>query len=526
MTAAAPSARTPLVVGRYALFDEIAKGGMATVHIGRLLGPVGFLRTVAIKRLHPELARDPEFVSMFIDEARLAARIRHPNVAPTLDVVADRGELFLVMEYLEGEALSGLIRKAASAGSRIPAELVASILVGALHGLHAAHEALDDRGRPLELVHRDVSPQNLFVGKDGMTRVLDFGVAKAAGRIQSTRAGLVKGKLTYMAPEQLRSEVVTRQADIYAIAVVLWEVLTGKRLFQGDAASIVRARLRDAEVPRPSQVGHSPPELDDLVLRGLATDPKERFATALEMAIALERVVVPASVSEVATWMRELSGPGMGARAAQVAAIEALADSIPDLTDVVNHLEATREADDAALVATIRTDLPPSSGETPPSGETTLPGEPTTVDPVDDFALAAEPRLLDRQDAAHATSRRRRRIAAVLASLFAVGLGALALARAQRNVSAASTSRAAPPQVTATDPPRSEATSEQTTATGGEEPPPELGLPAAATSEPRRKAPPSSTAGPRRPRAASHPQRPPGNSTTSPYSFDNLGGRY
>ena len=156
------------VVGRYALYGEIAAGGMATVHFGRLLGPVGFSRTVAIKRLHPQFAKDPEFVSMFLDEARLAARIRHPNVVPTLDVVATQGELFLVMDYVQGESLSKLIRIAREQGGCIPGRITAGILVGALHGLHAAHEAKNERGEPLGIVHRDISPQNVLVGSDGV----------------------------------------------------------------------------------------------------------------------------------------------------------------------------------------------------------------------------------------------------------------------------------------------------------------------------------------------------------------------
>ena len=195
----------PIVVGRYALFDEIASGGMATVHLGRLLGPSGFARTVAIKRLHPQFAKDPEFVAMFLDEARLAARIRHPNVVSTLDVVARRRRAL---------PRDGVRRRASrSRGSREVARATASdrsrcrssarSIAGVLHGLHAAHEATSERGEPLGIVHRDVSPQNVLVGVDGVARVLDFGVAKAAGRVQTTRDGQIKGKLAYMAPEQL-----------------------------------------------------------------------------------------------------------------------------------------------------------------------------------------------------------------------------------------------------------------------------------------------------------------------------------
>ncbi|MGH7280352.1 MAG: serine/threonine-protein kinase, partial [Polyangiaceae bacterium] len=229
-------------MGRYALYAEIASGGMATVHFGRLLGPVGFSRTVAIKRLHPQFAKDPEFVSMFLDEARLAARIRHPNVVPTLDVVATQGELFLVIDYVQGESLSKLVRGARGRGQRVPPRIVATILSGSLHGLHAAHEARNERGEPLNIVHRDISPQNILVGTDGVARVLDFGVAKAAGRIQTTREGQLKGKLAYMAPEQLSGDV-SRKTDVYAAAVVLWEALTGRRLFTGENEAAILGKV-------------------------------------------------------------------------------------------------------------------------------------------------------------------------------------------------------------------------------------------------------------------------------------------
>src|SRR5258708_29137656 len=169
------------VVGRYLLCDEIAAGGMATVHVGRLMGTAGFSRTVAIKRLHAQFAKDPDFVSMFLDEARLAARIRHPNVIGTLDVVALEGELFLVMEYVPGESLARLWRTTFDTGRTIPLPIISAILVGVLDGLHAAHEATDDNGEPLGIVHRDVSPHNILAGTDGIARVLDFGDAKAAG---------------------------------------------------------------------------------------------------------------------------------------------------------------------------------------------------------------------------------------------------------------------------------------------------------------------------------------------------------
>ncbi|MEO7093924.1 MAG: serine/threonine-protein kinase [Polyangiales bacterium] len=322
---------TPRVLGRYVLHGEIAAGGMAAVHLGRLLGPVGFSRTVAIKRLHPQFAKDPEFVAMFLDEARIAARIRHPNVVPTLDVVASEGELFLVMDYVEGESLARLVRAARRRGAPPSPRLVVAVIVATLQGLHAAHEAKGEQGQPLGIVHRDVSPQNVLVGVDGVARVLDFGVAKALGRSQVTREGQLKGKLPYMAPEQIRRRgVVTRQTDVYAASVVLWEALAARRLFDGDDEAQVLAAVLDGHVEPPSQYAPGiTPALDALVLRGLAHDPATRFATARDMALALEACVAPATTGEISAWVTSLAGDALETRATWVHAIE----SNPDLSE-------------------------------------------------------------------------------------------------------------------------------------------------------------------------------------------------
>ncbi len=316
------SQSAPRILGRYALYGAIAAGGMATVHLGRLLGHVGFERTVAIKRLHPQFAQDPEFVSMFLDEARVVARIRHPNVVPTLDVVAEGGELFIVMEYVQGESLARLIKAAGSAGAPIPLPLVAHILGGVLHGLHAAHEARNERGEPLDVVHRDISPQNILVGADGTARILDFGVAKAAGRIQSTREGQLKGKLAYMAPEQI-SGIVTRTTDVYAASVVLWEALTGRRLFSGENEAHVMKQVLEGHIGPPSEYA---PEvtsgLDALVLRGLQREPADRFPTAREMALALEEEVTPVAASKVGAWVEATAHRTLQDRSERIAVIE------------------------------------------------------------------------------------------------------------------------------------------------------------------------------------------------------------
>jgi serine/threonine-protein kinase len=296
---------------------------MATVHYGRLLGPVGFSRTVAIKRLHAQFAKDPEFAAMFLDEARLAARIRHPNVVQTLDVVAMDGELFLVMDYVQGESLGRLIRASAAKKEYIPVDIVSSVMCGVLHGLHAAHEANTEAGDPLTIVHRDVSPQNVLVGADGVPRVLDFGVAKAAGRMQTTREGQLKGKLAYMSPEQLRAGAVDRRTDVYAAGVVLWETLVLKHLFAGESEGAVVTKVLEETITAPSAlVAGLPSHLDALVLRALERDPAKRFETAREMALALEAAVPIASPTRVVEWLQGLVGELLAERAKSVALVE------------------------------------------------------------------------------------------------------------------------------------------------------------------------------------------------------------
>jgi serine/threonine-protein kinase len=296
------------VRGRYLVGDEIAAGGMATVHLGKVRGPFGFSSTVAIKRLHPSLARDPELVAMFVDEARLASRVRHPNVVPILDVFADEGELGLVMEYVEGESLARLCGLAAAASAEIPVAVAVGIVAAVLHGLHAAHEACDERGSSLDLVHRDVSPQNVLVGTDGVARVIDFGIAKATGRSSASRNGQLKGKIAYMSPEQIQAGGVDRRTDVYGASVVLWELLCGERLFDGETEGTVLARVLDEAVPPPGSVRAGvPAALDAIVLRGLDRTRPRRFESAAAMARALEATVAPAGAETIGAWVQGLA---------------------------------------------------------------------------------------------------------------------------------------------------------------------------------------------------------------------------
>lgn len=272
-----------LRLGSYQLLYEIGSGGMANVYLA-CHTPTG--RPVAIKRIHPHLAASERFVLMFLDEARIASSLDHPNVARVLELGEDRGEHFLAMEYLHGEHLGQLVAQQIRR-RRAPLEphLGAFIASEVACGLHHAHEARDALGAPLDLVHRDVTPGNIFVGYDGSVKLTDFGIAKARHRITQTQTGSVKGKLAYMSPEQALAHPIDRRTDVFALGVCLWETTVGQRLFKGDNEAQTVLRLTSGKVPPPStrRAGY-PPALERIVMRALAHDPANRHATALELA--------------------------------------------------------------------------------------------------------------------------------------------------------------------------------------------------------------------------------------------------
>ncbi len=278
-------------LGRYEIVSWIASGGMANVFVARALGVAGFERLVALKLLHPHIAHEHEFVSMFLDEARLAARIRHPNVVATLDISSSEAEgFYLVMELVEGHHLGKLMSGAAKQGFRLPTSVVLRIVVDALQGLGAAHDLMDAAGQPLQLVHRDVSPHNVLVGQDGIARLTDFGVAKAEARLAATRDGQFKGKLGYMAPEQVASGRCDRRSDLVAMGVLLWEALVGRRLFRADdTVGQIRAVLQQP-IPPLSSIRPELAPLDAVLQRALARDPEARFPDAASFIEAIEAV--------------------------------------------------------------------------------------------------------------------------------------------------------------------------------------------------------------------------------------------
>jgi serine/threonine-protein kinase len=308
----------PLRLGNYEPLLELASGGMATVYIARQLGAAGFERIVVVKRVHRHLLGNRDFYDMFRDEARVASIIKHPNVVPVIDVVEvtqPERELFLVMDYVESSSLATLRKAAHEEKQRIPVPILARILYDVLMGLHAAHTAIDMQGHPLDVVHRDVSPQNVIVGIDGSTRLIDFGVAKASHRLTETKSGSVKGKYSYMAPEQARGAEVDRRTDIFAAGVVLHECLTDRRLFRGENELDTVRRIMEAEIPAPSTVQPAiPAALDAVTLKALARPMDQRFQTAIEMAEAIEHAVSLASPREVAAYLEKVCGTRLGER--------------------------------------------------------------------------------------------------------------------------------------------------------------------------------------------------------------------
>jgi serine/threonine-protein kinase len=292
---------------------------MATVWAARRHGAHGFSKVVAVKTMLSELGDDADFQRMFLAEARVAARIRHPNVVETVDLGEEGGTLYLAMEWVDGETL-GSIMKAAFAGSGVPLPIALKLVVEACAGVHAAHELRDDDDRLLGLVHRDVSPPNILVSYDGVVKLADFGVAKSMESNNAlTLAGQVKGKLRYMAPEQLRSESIDRRTDVFALGINLYQLTTGRHPWPGDTAAVTMQRILSQDPEHPSDFLESyPPDLERIVLKALHRDPAERFATAAEMALAIEEFARGAcglaSTREVATYVQELLGSRGAAR--------------------------------------------------------------------------------------------------------------------------------------------------------------------------------------------------------------------
>ena len=268
----------------------LARGGMAEVYLARMSGVGGFAKLLVIKRILPHLNDDPDFVAMFVNEGRVAARLDHPNICHVYELGEVEGEVFLAMEYLDGLAwseLSPLVPRGRGVELRVAATVIGQIC----EGLRYAHEYRDVDGTPMPIVHRDVSPQNLFITTEGVCKLLDFGVSKVLTEGSRTRTGMLKGKLPYMAPEQIRGEAIDARADVFSMGVVLWEALTKERLFARDSDYQIWKAITDEEIPRPtSRVAGLPPQIDAVVARALSRDVAARYPTIRAFASELRDV--------------------------------------------------------------------------------------------------------------------------------------------------------------------------------------------------------------------------------------------
>jgi serine/threonine protein kinase len=321
--AAPPVAGGTYFLGRYRVVDEIGVGGMASVHLARMDGPGGFQKWVAIKRIHPHLVEDETFVNMFLDEARVAARISHPNVATVFELGKHDDTYWIAMEYLHGEPLREVMRRTEELGQPMPPEIACRVIADAAEGLHSAHELLGRNGEKLQLVHRDVTPHNLFVTYDGCTKVVDFGIAKFSSRMANTRAGTLKGKLAYMSPEQVAGEAIDRRTDVFALGVVLWELTTGQRLFRMENDLDTLAKVQECNVPRPSSIVRGYPiDLEKIVLKALAKNKNERYRTSRELSRALQSLLMRRGLfiasDEVASYMTSVFGDRIQKREAHL----------------------------------------------------------------------------------------------------------------------------------------------------------------------------------------------------------------
>ncbi|MEM9189715.1 MAG: protein kinase [Myxococcota bacterium] len=386
-----------VIGGRYQLLHRLASGGMGSVYAGRAIGAGGFERRLAIKRLHPHLAEREKFVAMFLDEARLAARIHHPNVVPTLDVFAADGSYYLIMEYVEGMELGRLLAEAVEHSTKVPVRVLMRIILDALAGLAAAHALTDKNGVPLNLVHRDISPQNILVGIDGVARLTDFGVAKAEDRLHVTVGEEFKGKLAYASPEQLEYTKVGQQADLFSLGVVLFEALTHRRLFRGDDARTVREMVLSGSYPTVSEFEIGLSLFDEIVAKAMARSPESRVQSAVslsrELSAVANRSVGIAESLEVAEWLRRLGAEYLDQRATTLRRAESTVEYpssagplIPREIDVEPTDQLTRRVSTKVLASDGREEerSPDQVSYTAPRGTASLAGQ-------DDGSVAAPP---------------------------------------------------------------------------------------------------------------------------------------
>lgn len=366
-----PRARALEGVGRYRLLTELGTGATARVWLGRAEGVGGFHRLFAVKMIHEHLCGETKFVDLFLNEARIASRIHHPNVVAISDVGLESGSYYLSMDYVGGETLTRLLQATWNQGQPLPIDITLQILLQCCEGLHAAHELRDRDGRPLGVVHRDVAPQNIMVGYDGVVRLMDFGIAKAVDQLKTTRPGVWRGTLPYMAPEQIRAQgPLDRRVDLFALGIVLWESTVGQRLFKAKRDLDTLTRVLELEVPRPSAVATDyPAVLEPIVLKALERDPERRYQSARALGDDLREVLATRGGHIAAAPIERLMKTAFAERFEDRSALERLA-----LTGAPREAVQALIQEQAALLPGRSEAAPPALAAVagPPAEEDTL----------------------------------------------------------------------------------------------------------------------------------------------------------
>jgi eukaryotic-like serine/threonine-protein kinase len=302
--------KKPVPFGKYYLLERINVGGMAEVFKAKTFGVEGFERLLAVKRILPNIAEDEEFITMFIDEAKIAVQLQHANIAQIFDLGKVDDSYFIALEYVNGRDLRSIFDRMRSRGDALPIALACHVMMQVCEGLDYAHNKRDGQGRELHLIHRDISPQNVLIGYDGEVKLIDFGIAKAAGKASTTQAGILKGKFGYMSPEQVRGLPIDKRSDIFAVGIVLYELLTGERLFVGETDFSTLEKVRNVEIVPPSSYNKKiPQELERLMMKALARDPEDRYSNAIDLHDDLQSFLYSIgefySRKDLAGWMKK-----------------------------------------------------------------------------------------------------------------------------------------------------------------------------------------------------------------------------
>jgi serine/threonine-protein kinase len=377
----------PETFGRYELLERIGIGGMAEVFKAVHRGVAGFQRLVAIKRILPSIAADAEIIRMFIDEAKLAVQLSHPNIAQIFDLGREGDDYFIAMEYVAGHSLKTLLERWGARGRRLPVAAVSHLVMQVADALHHAHFAQDPIGRPLGIIHRDVSPANILLSFGGEVKVIDFGLAKAANRVSQTRDGIVKGKLAYLSPEQAQGVAIDRRSDLFSLGICTWEMLTGRRAFLGENDRATVLAIRRGVVDPPSRFAEVPPELERIVMRALAPDREQRYRTALEIREDVDAFMHAANLEfsrEKLHGLMRQTFPESFEDSAEEGAIELVREkprgAPPSRARAPTDVDAIEELDDPDAIEDMDTETRDSAEEDP----TTDPGvDDTPLEPSD-----------------------------------------------------------------------------------------------------------------------------------------------